>query len=91
MSEPLLSVRDLRVAYRVGEGDLFAVDGASFDVPRGTIVGIVGESGCGKTTVARALTRVMTGNARIESGEAVFDGRDIFQLPEAEMNRCSKQ
>jgi peptide/nickel transport system ATP-binding protein len=87
MSEPLLSVRDLRVAYRVGDGDLFAVDGASFDVPRGAIVGIVGESGCGKTTVARALTRIMAGNARIESGEAVFDGRDIFQLPEVEMNR----
>ncbi|MCY3982114.1 MAG: ABC transporter ATP-binding protein, partial [Alphaproteobacteria bacterium] len=86
MSEPILSVRDLRVGYRVGREELFAVDGASFDVPRGSIVGLVGESGCGKTTVARALTRVMEGNARVACGSASFDGRDMMALPEHEMN-----
>ncbi len=65
MSETLLSVRDLRVSYKIGRGHIDAVDGATFDVPRGSIVGLVGESGCGKTTVARALTRVMADNASI--------------------------
>ena len=86
-TDPLLSVEDLAIAYRVAEGEVVAVDGTSFEVPRGTITGLVGESGCGKTTVARALTRVMPGNARIAGGRAVFDGRDLMALPEAEMNR----
>lgn len=85
--EPLLSVRDLRVAYKVGRGELMAVDGASFDVPRGAIVGLVGESGCGKTTVARALTRILARNARIAGGELLFDGQDLLGLPERAMNR----
>ncbi|MEL6236105.1 MAG: ABC transporter ATP-binding protein [Pseudomonadota bacterium] len=87
MTAPLLSVQDLAIAYRVDGGELRAVDGASFDVAPGTITGIVGESGCGKTTVARALTRVMPGNARIAGGRAVFDGQDLVGLSEAEMNR----
>jgi len=86
VNEPILSVRDLRVGYRVGREELFAVDGASFDVPRGSIVGLVGESGCGKTTVVRALTRVMAGNARVAGGSASFDGRDMMALAEREMN-----
>ncbi|MEM9012841.1 MAG: ABC transporter ATP-binding protein [Pseudomonadota bacterium] len=87
MSAPLLSVRDLQIAYRVGAGEVRAVDGVDFEVPQGSIVGLVGESGCGKTTVARALTRVMAGNARIAGGQAVFDGTDIMALSEGEVNR----
>ncbi|WP_156713046.1 ABC transporter ATP-binding protein [Nitratireductor arenosus] len=87
MSDILLSVRDLEVGYKVGRRIIHAVDGASFDVPRGAIVGLVGESGCGKTTVARALTRVIADNALITGGQMVFDGRDIAALPEREMNR----
>lgn len=86
MTETLLSVRDLKVSYQVGKGLIDAVDGASFDVPRGSIVGLVGESGCGKTTVARALTRVIADNASITGGQILFDGQDIAALPEREMN-----
>lgn len=86
MNETLLSVRDLRVSYKVGRGSLDAVDGATFDVPRGSILGLVGESGCGKTTVARALTRVMADNASISGGQMLFDGKDLAALPEREMN-----
>ncbi|MEM0934292.1 MAG: ABC transporter ATP-binding protein [Pseudomonadota bacterium] len=86
MNAPLLSLRDLAIAYAVGEGEVVAVDGASFDVAPGSIVGLVGESGCGKTTLARSLTRVLAGNARVARGQAVFDGTDIMALPEREMN-----
>lgn len=86
MSAPLLSLRDLSIAYRVGAADTIAVEGASFDVAPGSIVGLVGESGCGKTTLARSLTRVLASNARIAGGEAFFDGQDIVKLPERAMN-----
>ncbi len=83
---PLLSVRDLKVSYKVGRMSIDAVDGASFDVPKSSIVGLVGESGCGKTTVARALTRVMADNASISGGQMLFEGRDLAALPERDMN-----
>lgn len=86
MTEPLLSVRDLKVSYKVGSALIDAVDGTSFDVPRGTIVGLVGESGCGKTTVARALTRVIADNASISGGQIIFEGRDLVSLSERQMN-----
>jgi len=86
MTEALLSVRDLRVSYKLSHGSLDAVDGASFEVPQGSIVGLVGESGCGKSTAARALTRVIADNAAITGGQIVFDGRDIARIPERNMN-----
>ena len=63
--EPLLQVRDLAVHYRTAAGPVRAVDGASFDVPAGSIVGLVGESGCGKSTLGRALMGVMPRAATI--------------------------
>ncbi len=75
----LLSVRDLRIAFHTPAGEARAVDGVSFDVRQAEMVGLVGESGCGKTTVARALTGVMAGNSRILSGNIVFTGHDILR------------
>src|SRR5580698_8809658 len=81
----LLSVRDLRVSYRTPRGEVHAVDGASFDVGQAEMLGLVGESGCGKTTAARSLTGVLAGNARITGGSISFAGRDLLALDKAEM------
>ncbi|MFT8245788.1 ABC transporter ATP-binding protein [Roseomonas sp. BN140053] len=82
--DALLSVRDLAVHYATSAGPVRAVDGASFDVPAGSIVGLVGESGCGKSTLGRALMGVMPRAARIAGGSAVFEGRDLVGRSAAE-------
>ena len=73
----LLETHDLTIRYRTPQGDLRAVDGVDLAVPEGEIVGLVGESGCGKTTLARSLIGVMSGNASIERGQIRFEGRDL--------------
>ena len=83
----LLEVDDLHIEYRTPGGTVRAVDGASFVVPEGAIVGLVGESGCGKTTVARALTRVMAKNATISGGRILFAGQDLLTLNNGAMNK----
>ncbi|MEU6132175.1 ABC transporter ATP-binding protein [Saccharopolyspora sp. NPDC047091] len=75
---PLLEVRDLVVEFPAPGGAFRAVDGVDFDVHRGHTLGIVGESGCGKSTIARALVRLSTPTA----GRIVLDGTDIARLGE---------
>jgi peptide/nickel transport system ATP-binding protein len=70
--EPLLSVRDLRVAFAMDEGVVRAVDGASFDVHPGQTVGIVGESGCGKSVTMKAILQLVERPGRIAGGEILF-------------------
>jgi oligopeptide/dipeptide ABC transporter ATP-binding protein len=78
ITAPLLSVRNLEVEFRTGEGLVKAVNGVSFDVNRGEIVAIVGESGCGKSVTALALLRLIPEPpGRIVAGEVMFDGRDL--------------
>jgi len=76
----LLSIQGLEITYRTQRGVCRAVDGASFEVPAGAVVGLVGESGCGKTTVARAITGVLARNAEIAGGSMRFDGRELVGL-----------
>ncbi|TMI78282.1 MAG: ABC transporter ATP-binding protein [Bacillati bacterium ANGP1] len=83
----LLALEDLRVEYRTARGTSGAVDGVTLEVREGEVLGLVGESGCGKTTLGRAIIRVLPRNARIAGGKIVFDGVDLAALPEAEMNR----
>ncbi|MBO1076199.1 ABC transporter ATP-binding protein [Roseomonas marmotae] len=78
----LLAVRDLGVAY--GRGAVQAVDGADLSVERGGMLGLVGESGCGKTTLARALIGVLPGGASITRGQILLDGTDLVALSPAE-------
>ena len=82
---PLLDIRNLSVDFRTPRGRVHALRDVSFTVPRGKVVGIVGESGSGKSTVIWTLTRLLAGNAVIEDGSAVFDGRDVLGLSESAM------
>jgi oligopeptide/dipeptide ABC transporter ATP-binding protein len=80
----LLEVNDLRTYFRSRRGDVHAVDGISFAVEKGKTLGIVGESGCGKSVTALSLMRLLSDNARIVSGEVLFDGKDLVRMPEKE-------
>lgn len=79
---PLLSVQNLTVEYVTRRGLARAVDDVSFDLEPGEMMGLVGESGCGKTTTGRALIRVMPKNARIASGKVMLKGEDLVAAPE---------
>ena len=70
---PLLAVKDLRVYFRIMKGTVKAVDGVSFELRRGETMGLVGESGCGKTTTAFAITRLLPNNGEIVGGQIRFE------------------
>src|SRR5215510_5794980 len=84
---PLLQVRDLVVEFSTPGGPVRAVDGLSFDVDAGEAVGLVGESGCGKTTTALALCRLLPENGRVVGGQVLFDGEDLTALGEEAFRR----
>jgi len=84
----LLDVRDLRTYFHVMDGVVKAVDGVSFSVKRGQTLGVVGESGCGKSVTAMTIMRLLdVPPAEIASGEVIFGGRDILHIPEEEMRQ----
>ncbi len=85
MVDAILSVQDLTVHYTTRKGDVWAVDDVSFDVARGQSLGLVGESGCGKTSIAISLLRLLPDNARFLSGRIYLDGADILALDEQEI------
>ncbi|MFM1988590.1 MAG: hypothetical protein RJA99_1547 [Pseudomonadota bacterium] len=82
-AEALLEVRDLRVALRTARGEAEAVRGVSFSLARGETLGVVGESGCGKSVTALALMGLLPDGARV-SGSVRFAGRELVGMPEAE-------
>lgn len=83
----LLEIRDLSVIYRTHQGTVQAVDRVSLDMHQTQHLGIIGESGCGKTTLLRALIRVLPRNGKITSGQILFKGRDLLTLSEREMRQ----
>ena len=85
--EVLLEVRDLRTYFHTFKGVVRAVDGVSFDVRRGEVLAVVGESGGGKSVTGFSVIRLIDGPGRIEGGRILFGGRDLMALSEAEMNR----
>lgn len=84
--EPLLSVRDLEVQFRTDEGIVRAVNGISYDVRPGASIGIVGESGCGKSVSSLAIMRLIPAPVgRIVNGEVLFQGRNLLELSQPDM------
>jgi oligopeptide/dipeptide ABC transporter ATP-binding protein len=82
MTEPLLEVRDLRVGFQTEQGLLTAVDDVDFTLESGKMMGLVGESGCGKSVTARALMRLLEQpSGRVLKGEVLLEGRDVLTLP----------
>jgi len=82
---PLLEVRDLCMVFPTEAGDARAVDGVSFTLDRGRVLGLVGESGCGKSVTALSLMRLVPPPGRIAGGQVIFEGRDLLTLSEREM------
>jgi len=81
-----LSVRNLRVEYTSGGEAIYAVNGVSFDVDRGTTLGLVGETGAGKTSIARAILRILPDHATSKvEGQVIYQGEDLMALPEEKM------
>src|SRR5436189_5085084 len=82
----LLEVNDLRTHFFTREGVVQAVDGISFSLEKGKTLGIVGESGCGKSVTALSIMGLIPKPpAKIVSGEVLFDGRDLTKLSEGQM------
>ncbi len=87
MGVPLLEVRNLSVNYITMRGVVKALDRVSFDLDENETIAVVGETGSGKSTIAKAIVRVLEENARITSGEIIFEGVDVLKLSEEEFRR----
>ena len=81
----VLDVKDLKIYYDTPLGDVKAVDGVSFQIYQGEIVGLVGESGCGKTTTAMGILRLVQPPGRIVCGQVNLDGTDVTQLDDRDL------
>src|SRR5437667_4298449 len=82
----LLEVNNLATHFPTGAGLVGAVDGVSFHLDRGELLGLVGESGCGKSMTALSIMRLVAAPGKIVAGEILFEGRNLLQLSNAEMH-----
>jgi oligopeptide/dipeptide ABC transporter ATP-binding protein len=85
MSENVLTIRDLSINYQTDRGVLKAMRHVNLDIPRGSIVGVVGESGCGKSTLISSIIRLLAPNAVVPNGSIVFEDQDLLKLSEDQM------
>jgi oligopeptide/dipeptide ABC transporter ATP-binding protein len=84
-NKPLLEVKNLKTYFYTEDGVVRAVDGVSFEVYPGEVLGLVGESGCGKSVTSLSIMRLISKPGRIDEGEILLDGENLLNLPEAEM------
>jgi peptide/nickel transport system ATP-binding protein len=84
--EELLKVNDLVMYYQTLRGPVKAVDRVSFNLKKGEALGLVGESGCGKTSTMLSILRLLPNNAKVIKGEIVFEGRNLLEIPKKEFN-----
>lgn len=88
MSENLLEIRNLSVEYHTDDDVVYAINNIDLSVKKGETLGLVGETGAGKTTIAKSVLRILPAlQAKIVSGEILFEGRDILKLPEKEIRK----
>ncbi len=85
MTRPLLQIEGLRTVFRGPKGDVPAVDGVTLSVPAGKTLGIVGESGCGKSMLSLSVMRLVPNPGRVADGRVLFEGQDLLTLPPAAM------
>ena len=89
MSENVLRIRDLSVNYQTDRGVLEAIRHVNLDIPKGSIVGVVGESGCGKSTLITSIIRQLDDNADILNGSIEFEKQDLLKLSLDKMRNIS--
>ncbi|MDC1046221.1 ABC transporter ATP-binding protein [Candidatus Pseudothioglobus singularis] len=89
MSENILKIRDLSVNYHTDRGKLKALRHVNLDIPKGSIVGVVGESGCGKSTLITSIIRQLDDNADIPNGLIEFEKQDLLKLSQDNMRNIS--
>ena len=89
MSENVLRIRDLSVNYQTDRGVLKAIRHVNLDIPKGSIVGVVGESGCGKSTLITSIIRQLDDNADIPNGSIEFEKQDLLKLSLDKMREIS--
>ena len=87
MEDKALVVKDLKTYFKSGDLLIKAVDGVNFTLRKGKVLGIIGESGSGKSVTARSIMRIVESNGIHAGGEILFDGRDLLQTPEREMKK----
>ena len=85
MADNILEVKKLKISFRTNNGTVKASRDISFDLKRGETLAIVGESGSGKSVTSKAILGISAGNAIIDSGEILYDGKDLLKLSEEEM------
>ena len=85
MTENMLEVRDLTMHYKTSKGEVSAVNNVSFDVKKGQSLGLVGESGCGKTSIAFSLIRLLPDNAVIKDGAIILDDENLVAMDKKEL------
>lgn len=85
--EKKLSVKDLRISFRTSNGKVQAVRDISFDLEKGETLAIVGESGSGKSVTSKAILGILAGNSIVESGEIIYDGKDLLKISEEDFHK----
>lgn len=86
-TQPLLEIKNLKTYFYTEDGTVRAVDGVDIEVYPGEVLGIVGESGCGKSVTSLSVMRLIGQPGRIIEGEILFEGKDLLQAPESEMTK----
>ncbi len=85
MANNILDIKNLRISFRTNSGTVKAVRNISFELARGETLAIVGESGSGKSVTSKAILGILAGNSIVESGEILYDGKDLLKISEEEM------